>query len=377
MRQYSKISPNFWTGKTGKEIRKLGPEVQVIALYLLTCPNSNMLGYYYLPLPVLCHETGSPFEGASKGLRSLEKIGFAYYDPESEHVWVKKMALHQIGPDLQPSDNRIKGLEKEIRSLRKGAYFNDFLAFYKDRFHLKNIEPLESPSEAPSEPLPSPSGAPPKHRDRDRDLKNKKHSTFAPSAFENNQNRSEPPVHIFDILSDPNLQHQENLQGEDEASDPTLFLPEKAEEKKIPPTRRKRTTTTTSTTAAATANDSQIDAPPPVVLIPLTDKSEFAVSQAMVSEWSEAFPAVNIILELRKMRQWCLAHPQRRKTKRGVKAFIVSWLSRTQDKGGSLNGNGGSLEDPWSAWKEKLQLQQQQQQRLQQQIEEQEEEVPL
>ena len=35
------------------------------------------------------------------------------------------------------------------------------------------------------------------------------------------------------------------------------------------------------------------------------------------------------------MRGWCLANPARRKTRRGVRAFINEWLSRAQDKGGT------------------------------------------
>ena len=33
------------------------------------------------------------------------------------------------------------------------------------------------------------------------------------------------------------------------------------------------------------------------------------------------------------MKAWCDANPSRKKTRRGVKAFIVKWLSKEQDKG--------------------------------------------
>lgn len=35
------------------------------------------------------------------------------------------------------------------------------------------------------------------------------------------------------------------------------------------------------------------------------------------------------------MRGWLDANPQKRKTKRGIKAFVVRWLAKEQDKGGS------------------------------------------
>lgn len=72
----------------------------------------------------------------------------------------------------------------------------------------------------------------------------------------------------------------------------------------------------------------------PVITIPLVDKSEHPVMRSDVVEWSEAYPAVDVMQELRAMRQWCIAHPTRRKTARGVRAFVVAWLGREQDRGG-------------------------------------------
>ena len=54
MRDYAKVSPKFWTGETGREIRRLdkeggsqgaskGVEGALVALYLMTSPHSNML----------------------------------------------------------------------------------------------------------------------------------------------------------------------------------------------------------------------------------------------------------------------------------------------------------------------------------------------
>ena len=37
------VSPLFWTGDPGKALRG-DPDAQRLALYLLTCPNANMIG---------------------------------------------------------------------------------------------------------------------------------------------------------------------------------------------------------------------------------------------------------------------------------------------------------------------------------------------
>lgn len=51
------------------------------------------------------------------------------------------------------------------------------------------------------------------------------------------------------------------------------------------------------------------------------------------SGWKAAYPACDIELELYKMREWLLANPERKK--KNYRRFIVNWLSKTQDQGGS------------------------------------------
>lgn len=72
---------------------------------------------------------------------------------------------------------------------------------------------------------------------------------------------------------------------------------------------------------------------PTVAEIVLNDKSKAKITQAEVDEWKKLYPAVDVLQELRKMTAWCEANPTKRKTKRGIKAFIVNWLNREQDKG--------------------------------------------
>lgn len=76
----------------------------------------------------------------------------------------------------------------------------------------------------------------------------------------------------------------------------------------------------------------------PVIAIPLIDKTEFLVDQNMVDEWQETYPAVDVMQQLREMRQWCIANPTKRKTSRGVLAFITRWLGSRQDRGGGSPG---------------------------------------
>src|SRR5712691_9913828 len=130
MRDYGKVAPQFWIGETGRQLRALGCAVQVVALYLLTCPHASMIGLYYLPLSVLLHETGLTPEAASQAFASLASVGFAYYDAASEMVWIPEMARFQIGEALKSGDKRIKAINKDYHAVPK----NPFLSAFWDKY---------------------------------------------------------------------------------------------------------------------------------------------------------------------------------------------------------------------------------------------------
>jgi hypothetical protein len=139
MRKYAVLSPRFWIGDTGKELRKYG-DVQRIALYLLSCPDSNMIGLYYLSIPTLCHELNIKPQGASKGLLILNNLQYAAYDTVSETVFVYEMVRFQVGESLKPTDKRVAGIDKELQQYVKSPFYNLFIRKYKDRFNLSSEE---------------------------------------------------------------------------------------------------------------------------------------------------------------------------------------------------------------------------------------------
>ncbi|MDX0249774.1 DUF1376 domain-containing protein [Sinorhizobium meliloti] len=75
-------------------------------------------------------------------------------------------------------------------------------------------------------------------------------------------------------------------------------------------------------------------ASPTVIELPAVNGDMVSISEADVAEWSEAFPAVNVRQQLAAMRSWLNANPKNRKTSKGMKRFVVSWLTRDQDRGG-------------------------------------------
>lgn len=80
---------------------------------------------------------------------------------------------------------------------------------------------------------------------------------------------------------------------------------------------------------------------PVFITLPLNDGSEFSVTASMLVEYGSLYPSVDVRQELRNQRGWLLSEPRRRKTLRGIKKFITSWLSREQDRGPKTKASTG------------------------------------
>lgn len=249
MRDYGKVSPQFWIGRTGKALRG-NAEAQLLALYLMTSPHANMIGVYHCPVAYMAHETGLTIEGASEALQSLIDVDFCTFDEADEYVFVHQFALHQIGESLAANDKRCKGVENELAKVPKNQCWQSFRARYAVPYNLPLLAQTAIPLEAPLEPLGSQKQ---KQKQKQKDISPEVEPTSGPvSGF----------------------------------------------------------------------------------AVPLVDGSDFDVPQRMLDDWATLFPAVDVQQELREMRAWSLANKAKRKTRRGVEAFIVRWLSKAQDTPG-------------------------------------------
>jgi hypothetical protein len=89
---------------------------------------------------------------------------------------------------------------------------------------------------------------------------------------------------------------------------------------------------TTSFTSADTDTDTKTD----TVYVPpqWAEPSGWQnVTDKLKAEWSEAYPACNIEMQLNQMSQWLKANPTKARKSNWLK-FITNWLKRSQDRGG-------------------------------------------
>lgn len=158
---YGVVFPEFWTGRTGRELRRRGgKDAQLLGLYLATNRHTNMLGLYRLSLEDIQHETGLKVGEIAKALTVLEAVDFARYDVASEFVWV--LTMYRFRLNLQPGqalaggDKRIVALNKLYHALDANPFLGAFYEATVDALQISKPRKAEGLAVSPST-LTSPS----------------------------------------------------------------------------------------------------------------------------------------------------------------------------------------------------------------------------
>lgn len=294
MRDYAKISPKLWVGKTGRAIRKMGIESQILSFYLLTSPHANMLGVYYLPIAYITHDLGLTEQAVISGLEKLNELDFCNYDPQAEYVWIIEMARHQIAQQLEERDKRVKAVNDIFHSLPELCFKNDIFTKYKNTFHL---QPWTD--------------------------SNKK----IPEEFEGDLTSDRSPFQgaLMPLRSQEQEQEKEQEKNKEKEK----------EQKQIKEVEHK---------ALTSRNDDQknsvrcinINSP---ISIPLR-QGVFQITKGMIEQWENIYPFLDILQELKTIRSWNLANQNKRKTSETILSHINHWLEKSNCKGTNKNSVG-------------------------------------
>lgn len=81
------------------------------------------------------------------------------------------------------------------------------------------------------------------------------------------------------------------------------------------------------------------DSTPVIVTFPTVGKHhEWHLREGQIARWRDAYPNLDVTAEARRAGEWIAANPERRKTAKGMPAFLVNWFNRTVDRGGARGG---------------------------------------
>ncbi|MCQ4952134.1 hypothetical protein [Holdemania filiformis] len=274
---YSKIDSLFWRDQKN---RKLSDDGKLLFLYLLTCPHRSSIGLYYLPEQYVASDIKWTLERVRKGFNELLQNGCVKYDRDNEIVFIKNFLRY----NSFENSNQIRGAIKFLGTLPDTVFLSDLIEVIKMGYEDCSKDKSQDFKKA-LETLTITIN----ERVRNTVAYNSNSNsslylnTFAPSS-----NDSTPDENTPELV--PN--------DEEEPEEYAEVLQE-----------------------------------PPLIMLPLNDGKEYPITTSMAEEWQQLYQATNVVTELRKMRGWLLADPERRKTKRGILRFVTNWLSRAQDSG--------------------------------------------
>lgn len=170
---YGVIFPEFWTGDTGRELRKFGKDAQLLGLYLATNRHANMIGLYRLLVDDVKHETGLGMKAIARAFDATGRTEYAVFDAGSAYVWVRNMARFRLGLKpgevLEAEDNKVKAVNRIYQALDANPFLGSFFDINQRTLRLKKrregiglvvalpshhqMSGLPSPLEAPCKPV--------------------------------------------------------------------------------------------------------------------------------------------------------------------------------------------------------------------------------
>lgn len=178
-RTHNRVSSRIWTGRTARELRAYPLVVRTLQHWLTENESAVVepYGLYPLQLDLAVLQIGAKLvtrEQLEEALGILERLDYCEYDEESEWIWIRELAAHQVLESYQPlkeKDWRIRAAQKFYDGLPAIPQLGPFWDHYVDLLRLtgrrdgqarKRVRPLEGAStgasEAPNPTSPDLSG---------------------------------------------------------------------------------------------------------------------------------------------------------------------------------------------------------------------------
>jgi uncharacterized phage protein (TIGR02220 family) len=117
--RYIRIASKFWTDE---KIIELDTESKLLYLYILTCPHSNMAGYYRLPKEYIMADLKLLPEGLHKPFTKLLQEGLIKYCEKSSVILIPN--YYKYNP-IQ-NKNQAKGAAKKTCELPRNSLVEDY-----------------------------------------------------------------------------------------------------------------------------------------------------------------------------------------------------------------------------------------------------------
>lgn len=133
MKTFAKAFGSFWTGATGKRLMGHGPYPKLLAWYFMTSPAAlaaDNYGVFYIEHDTILRHLECDPSTFLEAVTLLAEQQFAFWDAETEWVWVREAAAWQYSTPLLPKDYVCANARKWYRQLPR----NPWLGHWFDRY---------------------------------------------------------------------------------------------------------------------------------------------------------------------------------------------------------------------------------------------------
>jgi hypothetical protein len=231
MRDYGKVYSSFWQSSTMWELSKPARD---LVLYLLTCPQGNSAGVFYLPAGYACNDMRTSFEEFFASMDELESIQFVKYCKTTKWVWVRN---HFEFNPLQNSNQVTGAKQTALEVPKKCAWRSEYLISVELILNLNDSEmlgtktglndPASEPFRNPFETLSEPSRNPfetlsEPSRNPSETLSEPRANGFEPNNNNNNNNNKKPSVENLEFSK---IETEQPSREEAESPDPPTPTP--------------------------------------------------------------------------------------------------------------------------------------------------------
>lgn len=139
--------------------------------------------------------------------------------------------------------------------------------------------------------------------------------------------------HNYPEVVDGKEVHHNALYGEDTGNEPAPYRENRDIEKEILRRREGEGEITCAETPEASSPPKPDD--PIVLTFPCDGKpNEWHLTESKLQEYCETYRTIDVRQESLKARQWCRDNPGKRKTARGMAAFLTNWFNRAVNRPG-------------------------------------------
>ena len=291
----------------------LSMQAKLCYIYLCSCCHCNQIGYFRIPLAYMAADMGMTPTDAAKVVKELESAGFVRFDADTSRMLIRSY-LKWNPPD---SIKNLKAMAKVFDQMEASELDPLFVSIANEMAEQRGMSLFSQVSERASKIKDSPSIA-----------------NVMPHAMPHAMPQEEGMA----------CKEQEQEQ-EQEYSSLRSLAPSCAEN--VAPSAPKPEKTT--------MDDSQDT----LLVLPCTGGRSWTVTRGYLDGVQDAYPGVDLLGECRKAKVWLEASPTRRKTIRGMKAFLANWFTYAQDRqshtgklrGSSLPDSVVHTEDAWAGQK--------------------------